>query len=93
MWDEVVHGVKSENGQIDNLEERREIEMMDSEERSRGAGEENADLIDGIVGWVKGPEVFEGAVLQGKEQGRGNTLIDGVLSNVYQEEWKHADDD
>ena len=63
---------------------------MDTQEGRGGAGEEDADLVDGVVGWVEGAELGEGRVAEGEEQGGTDALVDGVFGDVDEEEGKHA---
>lgn len=48
--DEVEHSMQSEQDKVGYLKQRGRVEMMDAEERGSGAGDEDADLVDGIVG-------------------------------------------
>ena len=51
--------MESQEQEIEDLEERRKVEVVDSEEWSRGAGDEDTGLVDGIVGGVEGAIVLE----------------------------------
>ncbi len=59
---------------------------MDAKERRRGTRDEDAGLVDGVVGRVEGTIVSEGAFFQGEEKGRCNALVYGVFGDVDQEE-------
>ena len=76
--------------QVEDLEQRGQVEIMNAEERGRGAGDKNSDLVEGVVGRVEGAEMLEWGTGQGEEQRGRNTLIDGVFGNVDEEEWEHA---
>lgn len=63
---------------------------MYSEKGRGGAGDEDAGLVDGVVGWVEGAVVLEGGGGEGEEQGWGDALVDCVFGYVDEEEWEHA---
>ena len=52
---------------------------MDAEKRRGGAGDEDAGLVDGVVGWVEGAEGVEGRSIKRKQEGRGDAKVDGVF--------------
>lgn len=54
------------------------------------ARDENTDLVDCVVGAVKGAVFVKGGGVEGKEQGGRNALVDGVLGDVDEEEGQHA---
>ena len=83
--DEEVQRLRGEEGEVEELEQAREVEGSDAEEGERGAGEEDAELVDGAVGGVEGAIVFEGGRGKGKEEGGGDTLVDGVFGDVDEE--------
>ena len=64
--------------------------MVDSNERCRTAGNENANLIYGTVGRVEGSVFREWARGEGEEQGGCHSLIYGVLRDVDEQKRKHA---
>ena len=63
---------------------------MDADEGCGGAGEEDADLVDGVVGAVEGAVLGEGGRGEGKQEGRRDALVDGVFGDVDEEEGEHA---
>ena len=72
------------------MQEGRCVEGVDAEEGCGGAGEEDAELVDGVVGWVEGAVLGEGCLVEGKEEGRRDALVDGVFGDVDEEEGEHA---
>jgi hypothetical protein len=48
--------MQGENNKIGDLEKRRDVEVVDTDERCRGARDEDTDLVDGAVGAVKGED-------------------------------------
>ena len=63
---------------------------MNAEEGSRRARDEDAGLVDGVVGWIEGTVVFEGAFFQGEQEGRCHPLIYGVFGYVDEKEGEHT---
>ena len=64
---------------------------MNAEEGGGGAGEEDACLVDGGVGWVEGAVGGErGCGREGEEEDRMDALVDGVFCYVDEEEREHA---
>ena len=63
---------------------------MDAEERRRGAGDEDAELVDGGVGGVERAVACEGRVGEREEEGWRDALVDGVFGDVDEEEREHA---
>jgi hypothetical protein len=82
-----VHG---EQDEIGDLEKGGDVEMVDSDEGCGGARDEDADLIDGLVGAVEGAVLGEGGRGEGEEEGGGDALIYGVFGDVDEEEGEHA---
>ena len=62
---------------------------MDSEEGGGAAGDEDAGLVDGVVGGVEGAVVRERGLWEGEQEGRRDALVDGVFGYVDEEEWEH----
>jgi len=58
------------------LEEGGEVEVVESEEGGGGAGDEDAGLVDGVVGWV------EGAVADGVSYGQ-SLSFQGIISESW----------
>jgi len=63
---------------------------VESEEGGGGAGDEDAGLVDGVVGGVEGAVVGEGGGGEGEEEGGGHALVYGVFGYVDEEEGEHA---
>ena len=53
------HSLRSEQEEVEDLEEGRGVQVMDAEERGRGTRDEDAGLVEEVVGWVEGAVVFE----------------------------------
>lgn len=68
------------------LEEGGGVEVVDAEKGGGAAGDEDAELVDGVVGDVGVAVVLEGHVFDGEEEGRRDALVDGVFCDVDQEE-------
>lgn len=64
--------------------------MVDAEERGRGPRNEDAGLVDEVVGRVEGAVMFEWGGGEGKEQHRVETEIDGVFGNIDEEKGEHT---
>lgn len=64
--------------------------MVDADEGGGGAGDEDADLVDGVVGGVEGAVFVEGGGGEWEEQRWGYALVDGVFGDVDEEEGEHA---
>ena len=66
--------------------------MAETEDGEGGAGDEDAGLVDEAVGWIEGTVGVEGGGggFYVEEEGGSYTLIDGILGDVDEEEWKHA---
>ena len=56
--------------------------MVYSDKGGRGTGDEDARLVDGVVGGIKGAVVVEWCGGQGEEESGGYALVDGVFSYV-----------
>ena len=82
--------MKREEDEIGNLKYRRWVEAMDTDERERRARDEDADLVDEGVGGVEGTVRGKWGGGEGKEEGWGDALVDGVFGNVDEEEGEHA---
>ena len=63
---------------------------MDAEEGRRGAGDEDAELVDGGVGGVERAVACEGGAWEWEEEGWCDALVDGVFGDVDEEEGEHA---
>ena len=63
---------------------------MYAKEGRRGTRDEDARLVDSVVGRIKGTVVFEWSFAQREEKSRRNALIYGVFGDVDQEEWQHT---
>ena len=64
---EIKQRMSDEQEEISDLQKGGEVKIVDTEERRRGAGEEDAELVDGGVGGVEGAVAGEGRVEEGKE--------------------------
>ena len=64
--------------------------MVDAYKGRRGARDEDTDLINGIVGAVKGAVLIKGGRLEGEEQRGRDALVDCVLGNVDEEKRQHT---
>ena len=76
----------SEDHKIDALKKRGKIQGLDLDERKRGARDEDAELVDGVVGRVEGTVLFERSFVQGEEKSGRDALVDGILGHVDKEE-------
>jgi hypothetical protein len=76
--------MEGQQHKIDHLQERRQVQIMDAVEWGRGAGYEDANLIDGIIGRVERAEVLKGRFPQWEKQCWSHTLVYHVLSDVDQ---------
>lgn len=57
---EAKEGLHGQDDEIEKLQHRRQVEAAaNTNERYRGARDEDADLVDGIVCWVEVPEAFK----------------------------------
>jgi hypothetical protein len=90
MRDEVEHGMGREEDEVCDLEKRGDVEMVDADKGRAGSRDEDADLVDGVVGGVEGPVLFKGAGVEGEKQGRRHALVDGIFGNVDEEQREHA---
>lgn len=72
------------------MEKGRQVKMMNANEGCRRPRYENTDLIDHRIGTVEGAVFGEGGVVEREEECWSYTLVDGVLSDVYEEEREHA---
>jgi len=63
---------------------------VDTEKGSGGAGDEDADLVDGAIRAVEGAIFGKGGGGEGEEESGCDALINGVLGNVDKEEGEHA---
>lgn len=59
--DEVEERVQCQQREVEDLQERREVQRVDADEGRAGPGDEDADLVDGVVGAVEGAVFVEGA--------------------------------
>lgn len=80
----------SQKQEIDDLQKGGQVQVMYANEGCGGAGDEDANLVDGVVGRVEGTVFREWRGCEWEEESWCNTLVDGVLGNVYEEEWEHA---
>ena len=64
---------------------------MDAEEGSRGARDEDADLVEEAIGWVEGAVVVERGGGEGEEEVGDEGGVDGVFGDVDEEEGDHAE--
>lgn len=53
--------MESKQNEVCYLQERRQVKVMDSEERGGGSGYKDTDLVDRVVGRVEGPIFLERA--------------------------------
>ena len=84
------NSLRSEQEKIEYLEEGRRVEVVDAEERGRGTRNEDADLVEEVVGRVEGAVMFERGRREGKEQHRVEAEIDGVFGDKDEEKGKHT---
>lgn len=82
--------VGGQQDEVEALEQGRRVQGVDAEQGQRGAREEDAGLVEGVVGRVEGAVVAEGGGGERKEERGRYTLVDGVFSHVDQEKGKHA---
>lgn len=87
---DVEQTLPDQDGEIYALEQGGEVEVVESEEGGGGAGDEDAGLVDGVVGGVEGAVVGEGGGGEGEEEGGGHALVYGVFGYVDEEEGEHA---
>ncbi|MCJ1388474.1 hypothetical protein MMC18_001321 [Xylographa bjoerkii] len=82
--------LQDEQEQIEALEEGGRVQAVDAHEGGRGAGEEDAGLVDELVGGVEGAVGGEGGGGEGEEERGGHALVDGVFGDVDEQEGEHA---
>ncbi len=82
--------MQEEDKQVGALEEGGEVEVAEAEKGKGGAGEEDAELVEGGVGGVEGAVVREGGGGEGEEEEGVQGLVDGVFGGVDEEEGEHA---
>lgn len=63
---------------------------MDADEGRGGARDEDADLVNCVVGAVEGAVFVEGRGVEGEEEGGCDALVYGVFGNVDKEKGEHA---
>ena len=68
------------------MEKGRDVEVVYAYEGCGRARDEDTDLVNCVVGTVKGTVFVEWGGIEGKEQGGCNALVDSVLGNVDEEE-------
>lgn len=56
--------MQCKQNEIPDLKKRGKVEMVDAYKGRRGARDEDTDLVNGIVGAVKGPVLIEGGRLE-----------------------------
>ena len=76
--------------EVSDLQDGRQIQMMYSDERARGSGDEDSNLVYGVVLRIKVAEPGEWRLVERKQQGWGNSLVDTVFRNVDNAEREHA---
>ena len=64
------------------MEEGGEVEIVDSEERGGGAGDEDSELVEEVVEGVERAVVGEGRGGEREQEGGGYALVDGVFGYV-----------
>lgn len=73
------------------MEEGGKVEVVNSDKGCRGAGDENADLVEEVVEWVELPVCRKWHPRAERiQEGRGDALVDGVFGDVNEEEWEHV---
>lgn len=82
--------MRDEDQKVGYLEHGGKVERADADERRRGSGDEDADLVEKIIKWVERSEVCERSGRQREEQGWCYTLVDGVFGDVYEEKREHV---
>lgn len=82
--------VEGQQDQVSYLKQRRKVQPVDAKEWRGRARNKNASLVDSVVSRVECTEMGEGRFLKREQQSRRDTLVDGVLCNVDQQEWKHT---
>lgn len=81
--------MEGEECEIEDLEEGREVEVVDAEERGGGSRYEDAALVDGVVGRVECTVVSEWGGGEGEEESWCDALVDGVFGDVDQQQREH----
>lgn len=76
--------MRSQQDKVANLQDTWQIQGVEADEGSAGAGDEDADLVDGIVGWIEGTILAERRVVEWEEECRSDALIDRVFGNVHE---------
>jgi hypothetical protein len=88
--DEVEHGVEGKQSEVRDLQQRGEVEVVNADKGCRGARDEDADLVDGVIGAVERAVLGEGARVEWEEQGWRYALVNCIFGNVDEEEGQHA---
>ena len=82
--------MQGEDQQIKNLEERRRVERVYTDERRRRSGYKDSELINSRIRRIEGAVGGEGGIGEGEEEGRCDAKVYGVFRYVDEKEGKHA---
>lgn len=82
--------MEGQYGEVSDLQEGRDVKTMDAEKGGRRARDEDACLIDGIVGGIERTPVLKRRLVEGEEEGRCNALVDRIFGNIHQEKGQHT---
>jgi hypothetical protein len=90
MRDPGEDGLGDEEEEGEALEDGGDPEALDGEPGDGGAGDEDAELVESLVGDVEVAELGEGDLLKGEEERGGDSLVDGVFGPIDKEEGEHV---